>query len=271
MVAKLRRLLRRHIAQQTVIAPAIPDGRRVYAIGDVHGRLDLFAVLTEAIDADDRARGLADTTCLLLGDLVDRGPDSAGAIEHAIRWRGGRGVRLLAANHEEMFLAALDDIEAFRHFLRIGGRETIHSYGVDAAAFDGATYREAQVLARDAVPASHRVFLSAAEDVVQIGDYVFAHAGIRPGIALDEQRGDDLRWIREPFLTSEAHHGVVVVHGHTITDEPVVRHNRIGIDTGAYRSGRLTALGLEGTRRWLIEARVDTPANGGIVIVQRPA
>lgn len=271
MIINLRRRLRKNAPAESTLSgdPAIPAGRRVYAVGDVHGCSDLFVRLTEAIDRDDAARGDADTTCVLLGDLVDRGPDSAGVIDHAMRWSQQRDVRLIAANHEEMFLTALEDIDAFRHFLRIGGLETIASYGVDRQAFDCASYAKAQAMARAVVPDAHRAFLGAAENQLRIGDYLFAHAGIRPGVELDAQSEGDLRWIREPFLGSDADHGCVVVHGHTITDDPHVRHNRIGIDTGAYRTGRLTALGLEGTQRWLIEARTD--AGDSIAVTQRPA
>lgn len=235
--------------------PAVPDGQRVYAIGDIHGRRDLLVALANGIDRDDAARAPAETTIILLGDLVDRGPESAGVIEFAMHWTQQRRVRLIAGNHEEMFLESFDDRDMLRHFIRMGGRETILSYGIDEARFEAATLDELQGLARAAVPAAHRAFLAAGEEQIRIGDYLFTHAGIMPGVSLTAQRIGDLRWIREPFLSSSADHGVVVVHGHTIVDEPEFRRNRIGIDTGAFASGRLTALCLEGPRRWLIEAR----------------
>ncbi len=265
MIGSLRQILRR----RAPAPPAVAAGRRVYAVGDIHGRLDLFHAITDAIDTDDRARGEANTTCILLGDLVDRGPHSADVVAHAIAWSRGRAVQLIAGNHEEMFLIALEDIEAFRHFVKIGGRETIDSYGVDPELFDGATYGEAMALARAAIPADHLDFLASAPGSIRIDDYLFAHAGIRPGVDLASQSDEDLRWIREPFLASHADHGCIVVHGHTITEDAVVRHNRIGLDTGAYRSGRLTAIGIEGTRRWLIEARTGA-GDEAIAITQRP-
>ena len=238
------------------LPPAVvPRGERVYAIGDIHGRRDLFAALAAAIDADDAQRPRADTTVILLGDLVDRGPESAGVIEHAIAWSRRRRVRLVAANHEEMFLDALQDTGALRHFIRIGGRETILSYGITPQDFQRATLEELRQMVRAAIPPAQLAFLATATESIRVGGYLFAHAGIKPGVEIDAQRSGDLRWIREPFLSSTADHGAVVVHGHTIVDEPEFRRNRIGIDTGAFASGRLTALCLEGEKRWICEAR----------------
>lgn len=242
--------------------PSLPDGQRVYAVGDIHGRLDLFEALVAAVEADDAARDSADTLIILLGDLVDRGADSRGVIDFARDLQNRRAVRILAGNHEEMFLRGLADIETFRHFLRHGGRETLLSYGIDRRRFLEATMEEAQAMAIEAVPADHIAFLEGFEDMIQLGDYLFVHAGIDPRVPLDQQRRSDLRWIREPFLSHDGPHGVVVVHGHTITDLPEDRGNRIGIDTGAFMSGRLTALALEGTSRRFIEAAEG--ANGMI-------
>ncbi len=250
-------------------APAIPAGQRVYAVGDVHGRLDLFEVLVEAIEADDAQLGSADTTIVLLGDLVDRGPDSAGVIRAARNLGARRKVRTLLGNHEEMFLDALESEEVLKHFLRYGGRETVLSYPVDPDAYHRAELDETLRLMRTAVPQEDIAFLRAFEDQIAIGDYLFVHAGIRPGVPLEQQRVADLRWIREPFLSHRESFGPVVVHGHTIFDEVDFAPNRIGIDTGAYRTGRLTALGLEGTQRWLIEALDD--GTGAISVTQRSA
>jgi serine/threonine protein phosphatase 1 len=246
---------------------AIPPGQRVYAVGDIHGRRDLFEVLVEAIDADDAAAAQAETTVVLLGDLVDRGSDSAGVIALARAWQARRSVRILGGNHEEMFLRSFDELEMFRHFLRHGGRETALSYGIDRAAFLAADLEEAQRLMRDHVPVEDVGFVEGFEDMINIGDYVFVHAGIDPRVPLDAQRRQDLRWIREPFLSHPDSHGPVVVHGHTITDEPEDCGNRIGIDTGAFMSGRLTALVLEGTARRYIEA----VENEGRISVRRSA
>jgi serine/threonine protein phosphatase 1 len=245
----------------------IPNGQRAYAIGDIHGRLDLFNALIAAIEANDAERGVADTTIVLLGDLVDRGPDSAGVLDTARRLQARRNVRIIAGNHEEMFLQSLEDADILRHFLRYGGRETALSYAVDADRYRDATLEEAQVMLRDAVPAEDLAFMAGFEDHVAIGDYLFVHAGIRPGAPIAEQKRSDLRWIREPFLSHAGDHGHTVVHGHTITDAVDVRANRIGIDTGAYQSGRLTALGLEGADQWLVEA---IEADGAITTAVRP-
>lgn len=239
--------------------PRVPKGQRVYAVGDVHGRADLFGPLMESIEAEiaqAEAQGI-DAQIILLGDLVDRGSDSAGVIEMARRWTKQRNVRVLCGNHEEMFLKAFDDKEMLKHFLRHGGRETLMSYGVERKTFSKLGIGELQVLMAEVVPGKHRKFLGKFEDMVQVGDFVFVHAGIEPGVALEKQKARTLRWIREPFLSYKKSHGMIVVHGHTITDSVVDTGNRIGVDTGAYATGRLTALVLEGdTRRYI--AAVET-------------
>lgn len=252
MIQTLRQIFRRGTPKSRPCA--VPEGQRVYAIGDIHGRLDLFAAIASAIELDDAARGPAETTVILLGDLVDRGPDSAEVLAGARAWQRRRNVRILRGNHEEMFLMSLRRENALRNFLRFGGLETVLSYPVDPAAFRAADYGEAQEMIRRAVPPEDVDFMRTFEDRILIGDYLFVHAGIQPGVPLEEQSVHDLRWIREPFLHDAGDHGYVVVHGHTITDRADIRHNRIGIDTGAFMSGRLTALGLEGAGRWLIEA-----------------
>ena len=250
----LRRLLRPR-ATLAPHLPAVPAGRRIYAIGDVHGCLDLMERILARIDADDHARGPAETMLVFLGDLVDRGPDTAGVVASALELRrSGRSVRFIKGNHEETFLRALEGREGeMKFFTRIGGQETILSYGVDEHDYAAADYEGLRTLALSKVPTDHRAFLANFERFVEVGDYLFVHAGIRPGVALDEQKGSDLRWIRETFLNHTADHGHMVIHGHTITDEVDERANRIGIDTGAFRSGRLTALGLEGTARWYLD------------------
>ena len=265
MIQALRKFIR---PRPEPIVARVPEGERVYAIGDIHGRNDLFLALAEAIERDDSQRGPADTTVILLGDLVDRGPDSAGVIATAREWARHRRVRMIAGNHEEMFLLAFDRESALRNFLRFGGQETVLSYPVDAQAFQMASFDEAQAMMDAAVPIEDREFLEGFEDAIRIGDYVFVHAGIQPGVALDEQRRHELRWIREPFLSHEGCHGCVVVHGHTITEDADVRGNRIGIDTGAFMSGRLTALGLEGTARWFIQTG---EVEGGVSVLEHAA
>lgn len=233
---------------------AIPPGRRIYAVGDVHGRDDLFATLIEMIRADNRARGDAAVTLVLLGDLVDRGPHSAAVVERARRLRDEfDDTRLLIGNHEECFLGALTgDVRKLRYFMRIGGDATIRSYWNTDRNFAEASFEEVAALLPQLVPEEHVAFLGRGEDVVEIGDYIFVHAGIRPGVPIGKQKLSDLRWIRDDFLDDERDHGAMIVHGHTITDDIDEWPNRIGIDTGAYNSGKLTAIGIEGSERWFL-------------------
>lgn len=254
MLKLLRSLLPR---SEAASLPAVPMGQRVYAVGDVHGRKDLFSAMIRAIDEDDAAASPARSTVILLGDLVDRGPDSAGVLRRARRWQQEREVRILAGNHEEMFLKSFTSTDMLRHFMRHGGRQTLVSYGVDPRAMSAAEVEDIQAMMAKAVPNADREFMEGFEDLIVLGDYVFVHAGIDPQVPIHEQRPSDLRWIREPFLSHSEPYDQVVVHGHTISDEPELRGNRIGIDTGAYMSNRLTALVLEGTTRRLIETRAD--------------
>jgi serine/threonine protein phosphatase 1 len=210
----------------------MPDGQRVYAVGDIHGRLDLFTALIEAMEADDAAATPARTTMI----------------------QQQREVRILAGNHEEMFLKSFSNIDVLRHFLRHGGRETLLSFGVDKAAYSSATIEEVQALMHVNVSEDERAFIEGFEDMIPLGDYLFVHAGIDPELPIEEQKGSDLRWIREPFLSHQLPHEAMIVHGHTIAEHPVETANRIGIDTGAYATGRLTALVLEGTERRFITA-----------------
>jgi len=236
------------------VPPAVPEGVRVYAIGDVHGCLAEFDDLLERIRRDDAQRDPAHSVLILLGDLVDRGPDSAGVIERVIDLLASESdIRVIGGNHEEIFRkAATGDPEALRFFTQIGGCETILSYGMQVAEYDRSNYSQLAARLAALVPDEHIAFLERLEDMVEIGDYAFVHAGIRPGVALDAQRASELRWIRAPFLDSERDHGKVIVHGDSISEDVEERANRIGIDTGCFSTGRLTALGLEGTERWYL-------------------
>jgi serine/threonine protein phosphatase 1 len=248
--------------------PEVPSGQRVYAIGDVHGEGDLFEALVSAVEHDDACRPPARTTLILLGDLIDRGPDSAGVINSARRLRARRPTRILMGNHEEMFLRCFTDLETLRHFLIYGGRETLLSYPIGASDLQTGTLEEVQALMLEVVPKADLDFIRSFRNYVLIGDYLFVHAGVVPDRPLAEQSPQDLRWIRQPFLKHKGDFGHVVVHGHSIAGEAEIFPNRIGIDTGAYKTGRLTALGLEGNRRWLIEA---TGRENAISTSTRPA
>lgn len=236
------------------VAATVPDGLRLYAIGDVHGRADLLRELLAAIDHDDRTRGDADTQVIFLGDLIDRGPDSAEVIDIAIDMRDRQpSTRFLMGNHEEVFLRVLNgDVDTLGFFLNIGGRETLMSYGIDGEMIDGATDDDLLDAMVRHVPASHRDFLADFADMVLAGDYAFVHAGMRPGVEHEAQTPSDLHWIREPFLRHRGSFGAIVVHGHTIAEEIDERPNRIGIDTGAFYTGKLTAIGLEAGERWYL-------------------
>jgi len=235
---------------------AVPPGMRIYAIGDVHGRYDLLLRLLDQIEADDKSvRPPADTHVVMLGDLIDRGPQSREIIDFFLKSPPSFArFHFVMGNHEEMLLRLIDNPEssALPPFLRYGGRETFESYGAPQIVLDMPD-RFAPDTLPYYVPEAHRQFLRTMHDGLQFGDYFFTHAGIRPGVPLEEQDREDLRWIRAPFLDSDQDHGVVVVHGHTVRNEVEMRPNRIGIDTGAYATGILTALGLEGTQRWLIQ------------------
>lgn len=251
MIAKLFRARRAAASTQ----PVVPPGERVYAVGDVHGRLDLLNDLLARITADEAARGPARTTLVFLGDLVDRGPESAGVIERLRSLAGSRAVRFVLGNHEEVFLAAIKgDEKALRLFCRIGGRETALSYGINEQVYERTDYEQLGAMLAEHVAVEDQAFMRGFEDVAVIGDYAFVHAGIDPDRPLADQSIRELRWIRERFLD---HRGgaleKMIVHGHTPADEVEFRPHRIGIDTGAYATGRLTALGLEGAEQWVLQ------------------
>jgi len=243
-----------------------PEGRRFYAIGDIHGHLDLLDGLLAQIFADEQARSGPKGEIIFLGDLINRGPQSAQVIDRLIALKAQRPeTRFLLGNHEELFLTALDgNREAIRFLDRVGGAETILSYGIPRETYDAADYAALSDLLQAAVPPEHREFLDSFEDMIVEGDYVFVHAGVRPGIPLKRQRPGDLRWIREEFLGESGKNdapvipGMVVVHGHTIFENIVELPGRIGLDTGAYRSGILSAMAFEGAKRWIIQEKFGT-------------
>jgi serine/threonine protein phosphatase 1 len=237
--------------------PSAPRDHRAYVVGDIHGRLDLLDQLLGEIERDRAQRPVGKTLLVCLGDLIDRGPRSAQVIERLRTYRaaGLRSVFLLG-NHEEVLLRILEgDASLIPSWLRFGGAQCLESYGADRRRIASESEEQALALIRQAIPDAHRQFLAGFVDTCRFGDYLFVHAGIRPGVALDQQLQSDLRWIRDPFLLDETDHGCVVVHGHTITEQVEERANRIGIDTGAYRTGVLTALVLEGAERRYIDTR----------------
>jgi serine/threonine protein phosphatase 1 len=231
--------------------PAVPPGQRVYSIGDVHGRFDLLSDLLARIERHQAGLPKAQTFLVFLGDLIDRGPDSRAVVEYLSTFRPRWAIPIfLQGNHEEGFLRSLEgEEEAMRGWLAFGGTECAQSYGV---APDLQATLNAAMLAQElnlAVPRSHVDFLRGFYDSFKVGDYLFVHAGIRPGIPVADQDPHDLRWIRHDFLDSNLRHEAIVVHGHSIVDQPSDCDNRIAIDTGAYRSGCLTAFYAEGSER----------------------
>jgi serine/threonine protein phosphatase 1 len=243
----------RRVATVTGLQPAPVSGpadRVVYAIGDVHGRIDLLQRLHRMILGDAARRGRRTAVAVHLGDYVDRGVDSRAVLD---RLTGdplpGLQTVYLCGNHDAWMRGFLDNAEAGRGWLANGGRETLYSYGVPAWGRDP-SLRELRRLRADllaALPAAHRAFLDSLRLSWSEAGYLFVHAGLRPGVPLDRQAPGDLTGIRRPFLTSRARFdGALAVHGHTIVNHPQVHANRIAVDTGAYATGRLTALVIDG-------------------------
>jgi serine/threonine protein phosphatase 1 len=206
----------------------------------VHGCANRLLAMHRAIAADLSERPAPNAQLVHLGDYIDRGPDSARVIELLIQGPAIPGLRVvnLMGNHEQMMLSALDgDPDAPDHWRVNGGAATLKSWGIRLDA-DADSWRLE-------IPAAHVHFVRNLALRHQAGDYLFVHAGIRPGVALNEQTAHDLMWIREPFLSFKGDFGAVVVHGHTPEPEPVIRPNRIGLDTGAVIGGALTCAVLE--------------------------
>ena len=232
-------------------APAeasVPEGLAVYAIGDVHGRCDLLEALLEAIDARPGRKRI-----VFLGDYVSRGVDSRRVVELV---RQTPGAVALKGNHEDLLLRYLGgELGAGRHWFDFDGLDALASWGVKGGdpAADDRKLETLRLQFREALPPADVAFFRGLRASHTEGGYRFVHAGVRPGVPLAQQTDHDQMWIRRPFLDSAADHGAVVVHGHCICGEPQVRRNRIGIDTGAYKSGVLTCLVLEGATRALIQ------------------
>ena len=251
-------------AQETGRLPSVPAGKRYYVIGDIHGRLDLYEAMITEIEQEAASAGPREVRVVLLGDLVDRGPDSAGVLARTRKWQQQRHVRVLAGNHEEMFLKSFTRPEALRHFLKHGGRETLLSFGFSTKQLRSLELEDLFAMLPQLVPQSERDYIAAFEDIIIAGDYAFVHAGIDPARAIDEQKRSDLLWIRDRFLTHDGPLPKVIVHGHTIFDRVMDCGNRIGIDTGAFRSGVLTALALEGDQRRVLQAVAGADGTIGI-------
>jgi len=231
------------------IRPSVPPGQRVYAVGDVHGRLDLLDKLLAMLEADNAGRLPAHTTLVFLGDLIDRGPDSRRVVERVRTGVGWARTVALMGNHEAVMLDVLDgQTDTLSQWLRFGGSETLESWGVTNQAM----LTEIMEGIRAAITPEERGWLGRMRTSLRIGDYYFVHAGVRPNVPLDRQNDEDRLWIRDEFLENRKHHGAIIVHGHSINRDVEQLPNRIGLDTGAYATGKLTAIGLEGQSRWLL-------------------
>jgi serine/threonine protein phosphatase 1 len=236
-------------------APAgrIPDGWRVYAIGDIHGRADLLDLLLARIEADLAKGGAPQVLCIFLGDYIDRGRASKAVIESLIQLGTHRHLVCLKGNHEAFLMEFFTDPDSLQEWKRHGALDTLMSYGLRPPAKPIAA--QCTKIASDllmAMPKPHVDFFQNLALSFSFGDYFFVHAGVRPNVALAQQREKDLLWIREDFLLHERRFEKIIVHGHTPVREPEVFPNRINIDTGAYATGRLTCLVIEGQEKRFI-------------------
>jgi len=228
------------------VRPLVPEGLRIYAVGDVHGRADLLKQLFARIDEDIKDNPIAETIHIFLGDYIDRGQDSAAVLDLLIERAGGHRMTCLKGNHEIYLSEFLENPRILASWAHYGALPTLVSYGLTPTI--NASPREQADLAlglSNAMPKSHGEFLADLKLCFACGDFFFAHAGVRPGRPLSRQREEDLLWIRDDFLLHEEPFEKIIVHGHTPVREPDVRTNRINIDTGAYATGRLTCLKLE--------------------------
>ncbi|MBK8175540.1 MAG: serine/threonine protein phosphatase [Rhodospirillales bacterium] len=261
-----RALLKRWLTRRprlTVDTAQVPDGMRIYAVGDVHGRVDLLRCLHEIIAADAATAPYAARKVIVyLGDYIDRGFDSRAVIDVLLDepLPGFDSVHL-RGNHDEEFVCFLEDPVRSAAWLRYGGDATLYSYGVrlpDALTVEESTELRVVTLRdqlRERVPVRHIDFFASLPLAYEIGDFLFVHAGVDPDKPLDAQTPADMLWIRDPFLESDDDFGKIVVHGHSICDYPEVRDNRIGIDTGACYTNALTCLVLQGSERYFLSTR----------------
>lgn len=243
-------------SHEQIPAPTLPDGTRIYATGDIHGRFDLLLILTAAITQDLQDRPIENPIMVFLGDYVDRGPDSCKVIDYflANQQKASKQV-CLKGNHEATFLEVLDNPEDLAYWGTLGGFPTLRSYGIPAKDLLG-THSAAHMrkLLKTHVPETHLQFLRHLPLHFRCGDYLFVHAGIRPGKPVNKQTPEDAMWIRAPFLNHKGDFGVYVVHGHTPVEKIERHRNRLAVDTEAHASDRLTCAVLEGRTMNYIEA-----------------
>lgn len=238
--------------------PSLPKGLRIYAVGDIHGRLDLLNKLLSRIAADLAQFPTIRPIFVFLGDYIDRGGSSRETIDRLAEHGTTYESIFLRGNHELIAVACLSDRTKINQWLRLGGMETLASYGVPPELFANRKQAAGTQLAfHDALPPTHFRFFRNLQDSFSCGDYFFVHAGAKPHVSLARQKESDLLWIRDEFLSSTYDFGKIIVHGHTPSLDVEVRPNRINIDTGAFATGRLTCLVLEGDSLSLIDTSVD--------------
>jgi len=235
-----------YTAHSFPVPPSTPADTRIYAVGDIHGRADLLAETILRIDDDIRRRPIQHAVEVYLGDYIDRGPDSRIVIDQLAARIVDNSAVCLRGNHETLMEEFLRDPGAFRRWQSLGALQTLASYGINppAGSETAANFRRRFL---DGFPRLHQLVLQCLRNSYCCGDFLFVHAGIRPGIAIEHQDPNDLFWIRREFLNSEDDHGRFIVHGHTPVPHPDIRSNRINIDTGAWNSGTLTCIAIEGT------------------------
>jgi serine/threonine protein phosphatase 1 len=237
----------------------LPAGLRIYAVGDIHGRLDLLNELLAQINSDIGLRPTARPVYVFLGDYIDRGPSSRETIDRLIEHGATHESVFLKGNHELIAIKCLSDRGLFDQWLRLGGLETLVSYGVPAETLaNGKQIAELQSAFHSALPQTHFRFFRDLQNSFACGVFFFAHAGVKPNVELSRQKENDLLWIRGEFLSSKDDFGKIVVHGHTPTREIEVRPNRINIDTGAFATGRLTCLAIEGETLSVIDTALGS-------------
>jgi serine/threonine protein phosphatase 1 len=233
--------------------PRVPDGVRIYAIGDIHGRADLLDDMFKRIDANLASNPTLHGIEVFLGDYIDRGPASREVLDRLVARKRTNRTVFLKGNHETYITEFVTNPLLLEDWQRLGGLETLMSYGIKPSINASAAEQARLAAAFDqALPQSHRRFVGDLKSSFTCGDFYFVHAGVRPGIPLAKQREEDLLWIRSEFLNCEDDFGKIIVHGHTPVLRPDFRPNRINIDTGAYATGRLTCLILENDEMHLV-------------------
>ena len=236
--------------------PSLPPGVRIYAVGDIHGRLDLLNELLARIEDDLSARPVIRPVFIFLGDYIDRGPSSRETINRLIEHAGTKESVFLKGNHEQIAISCLRDRGLFERWMRLGGFETLVSYGITPGPLsDDRQIVRLQGAFHDALPRRHFRFFRDMQSSFALGDFFFAHAGVKPGVALSHQKESDLLWIRQEFLLSSDDFGKIVIHGHTPVHDVEVGPNRINIDTGAFATGLLTCLVIDESLLSIIDTR----------------